>query len=65
MGWRPDSNVDQGMGPLRYYFDNVPLRTMALLAARYLSGVSEERLHALEHFLDRPVTADQPAQQAG
>jgi hypothetical protein len=45
--------------------DNVPLRTMALLAARYLSGISEARLHELERFLDRPVTADQPAQQAG
>jgi hypothetical protein len=44
--------------------DNVPLRTMALLAARYLSGISEERLHELEHFVDRPVTPNQPAREA-
>lgn len=46
---------------------NVPLRTMVLLAARYLSGISEEHLQELEHFLDRPLDSDREvphAQQA-
>lgn len=34
--------------------DNVPIRTMALLAARYLSGISEERIEHLSEFLDAP-----------
>lgn len=40
---------------------NVPLRTMVFLAARYLSGITEEQLQGLDHFLDRAVVADSAA----
>ena len=44
---------------------NVPLRTIVLLAARYLSGIAEEQLPELEHFLDRPIGAHRSDEEAG
>lgn len=60
-GTAAEARVDFGRRVVDADEANVRLRTLALLATRYLSGISEERLHEAEQFLSesaREAAAD-------
>jgi len=50
-GTSSDAHIDFARRVVDTGEDNVPLRTLALLATRYLSGISEDRLREVEEFL--------------
>jgi len=63
-GTATEARVDFGRRVVDAGESNVPLRTLAMLATRYLSGISEERLHDVEQFLNEGMPEARTAADA-